>query len=102
MNSSLSTNIHQFDIDWDPYGFMDDDEWFLKVEKTEDILKLSHINANGPIIDFGWYGSSYKIFVIETFHWDEPVEIIETKDIKEAARLINSLIDKYANGVPKP
>jgi hypothetical protein len=98
MNKFINSNINQFDIEWDPYGFTNNDKWFLDVEKTEDILQLAHIYSEGPIIDLGWYRNTFKIHVVKNCDWDNPVEVIENRTAEDSANNIYKLIDKYSNG----
>ncbi|WP_299216514.1 hypothetical protein [uncultured Dokdonia sp.] len=97
-NSKISSNINQWNIEYDQNGFVSDENWLVTAEKTEDILQLSHIYHEGPILDLGFYTENYKIYVIYDNDWDKPKEVFESKITESVTEKLDELIDKYANG----
>ncbi|WP_370003324.1 hypothetical protein, partial [Winogradskyella sp.] len=63
-NSKISSNINQWNIEYDQNEFVSNENWLVTAEKTEDILQLSHVYEEGPILDVGFYRKNYKIYVI--------------------------------------
>ncbi|WP_046746274.1 hypothetical protein [Kordia zhangzhouensis] len=61
-NSKISSNINQWNIEYDQNGFASDENWLITAEKKEDILQLSHIYQEGPVLDVGFYTENYKIY----------------------------------------
>ena len=97
-NSKISSNINQWNIEYDQNGFASDENWLVTAEKTEDILQLSHIYQQGPILDVGFYRENYKIYVIYDNDWDKPKEVFKSKTVESVTEKLYELIDKYANG----
>lgn len=97
-NSKISNNINQWHIEYDQNGFVSDENWLVTAEKTEDILKLSHVYEEGPILNVGFYTDNYKIYVIYDNDWDKPNEVFESQKIEFIEDKLYELIDKYANG----
>ncbi len=97
-NSKISSNINQWNIEYDQNGFVSDENWLITAEKTEDILQLSHIYQEGPILDVGFYTENYKIYVIYDNDWEKPKEVFESKIAESITEKLYELIDKYANG----
>ncbi|WP_027127298.1 hypothetical protein [Gelidibacter mesophilus] len=96
-NSKISSNINQWNIEYDQNGFVSDENWLVTAEKTEDILQLSHIYQEGPILDVGFYRENYKIYVIYDNDWDKPKEVFESQKTEFIEDKLYELIDKYAN-----
>ncbi len=99
-NKRISSNINQWQVEFDPYGFTENEDWLVNAEKTEDILQLSHIYGDGPLLDVRYYNGVYKAMVILNSDWDSP---LENEDSQETNIIVNAIyrwIDKYANGVP--
>ncbi len=42
------------------------ENWLVTAKKTEDILQLSHIYQEEPILDVGFYTKNYKIMSFMT------------------------------------
>ena len=97
-NRKISRNINQWNIDYDQNGFVSNEDWLLTAEKTEDILQLSHIYDEGPILDVGFYVKNFKIYVIYNYDWEKPAEIFESVQPELVSDKLYELIDKYANG----
>ncbi|WP_100616392.1 hypothetical protein [Confluentibacter citreus] len=97
-NSKISSNINQWNIEYDQNGFMLNENWLVTAEKTEDILQLSHIYEEGPILDVGFYRENYKIYVIYDNDWEKPKEVFESNKKEFIEDKFYELIDKYANG----
>jgi hypothetical protein len=96
-NSKISNNINQWNIEYDQNGFVSDENWLVTAEKTEDILQLSHIYQEGPILDVGFYRENYKIYVIYENDWDKPKEVFESQKTEFIEDKLYELINKYAN-----
>ena len=96
-NSKISSNINQWNIEYDQNGFVSDENWLISAEKTEDILQLSYIYQEGPILDVGFYTDNYKIYVIYDNDWDKPKEVFESQKTEFIEEKLYELIDKYAN-----
>ena len=90
--------IRDRNIDYDQNGFVSNEDWLLTAEKTEDILQLSHIYDEGPILDVGFYVKNFKIYVIYNYDWEKPAEIFESVQPELVSDKLYELIDKYANG----
>ena len=96
-NSKISSNINQWNIEYDQNRFVDNENWLVSAEKTEDILQLSNIFKENVIIDIGFYSENYKIYVIYNNDWDNPKEVFESNKTELIEYKLNKLIDKYAN-----
>ncbi|WP_369996239.1 hypothetical protein [Winogradskyella sp.] len=97
-NSKISSNINQWNIEYDQNEFVSNENWLVTAEKTEDILQLSHVYEEGPILDVGFYRKNYKIYVIYNNDWDNPKEVFESNITESITDKLYELIDKYANG----
>lgn len=97
-NSNISGNINQWNIEYDQNGFLSNKNWLITAEKTEDILQLSHVYQEGPILDVGFYKENYKICVIYDNEWENPKEVFESDKAEFTQNKLYELIDKYANG----
>ncbi|CAL2075574.1 conserved protein of unknown function [Tenacibaculum sp. 190524A02b] len=97
-NLKISSSINQWHIEYDPNGFIDSENWLNNAEKTEDMLQLSHVYADGPVIDVGFYGELYKIFVIYNENWEDPKEVFESKNMDLISDKVYELMDKYVGG----
>ena len=97
-NRKITSDINQWHIDHDPYGFIQSEEWLLKAEKTEDILQLQHVYADGPILDVGWYNGVFRVMVILNDNWEQPIEQAESKLESVVSEIVYKFIGKYANG----
>ncbi|MCB0398701.1 MAG: hypothetical protein KDD26_03590 [Winogradskyella sp.] len=98
-NRRISSNINMWNIEYDQNGFTSNKDWLIQAEKTEDILQLSHIYEEGPILDVGFYRESYKIYVIYDNDWENPKEVFESQKMELIENKIYEWIDKYANGL---
>ena len=98
-NSKISSNINQWNIKYDQNGFVSNENWLITAEKTEDILQLSHIYEEGPILDVGFYSKNYKVYIIYDNDWEKPKEIFESQKIELIENKIYEWIDKYASGL---
>lgn len=97
-NRKISSNINQWNIDYDQNGFVSNEDWLLTAEKSEDILQLSHNYDEGPILDVGFYVKHFKIYVIYNYDWENPTEEFESDKPELVSDRLYELIDKYANG----
>jgi len=98
MNHELPPEINQWHIEYDPYGFTQRTDWLTSAERSEDILQLAHIYADGPIIDVGFYSGLFKVLIIRDSNWDNPHESYESDSSSEARPWLYSAIKRYANG----
>jgi len=96
-NSKISSNINQWNIEYDQNEFISNKNWLVTAEKTEDILKLSHIYQEGPILHVGFYKENYKIYVIYDNDWEKPKEVFESQKTEFLEDKLYEWIDKYAN-----
>ena len=62
-NSKISGSINQRNIGYDQNWFVSDKNWLITAEKTENILQLSHIYQNRPILDIRFYSENYNIYI---------------------------------------
>ena len=69
-----------WNIEYDQSGFTLNTDWLILAKKTEDILQLGHIYADGPILDVGFYEKSYKVYIIYNNDWDKPTEVFESQE----------------------
>lgn len=97
-NNKISANINQWHVDYDQNEFLKDENWLKDSYPTEDILQLSHIDIDGPILDVGFYRDSFKIFIIYDKDWENPKEVFESSDPDIVSNKVYEYIDKYANG----
>ena len=97
-NRKITSDINQWHVDHDPYGFIQSEEWLLKAEKTEDILQLQHVYADGPILDVGWYNGVFRVMVILNDNWEQPIEQAESKSESVVSEIVYKFMGKYANG----
>ena len=91
--------MNQWDVRFDPYGFVEREDWIDVAEEVEDILQLQHVYKDGPIIDVGYYTDLFRIYVIEGQDWEHPIEVITIEDISEVSAVVYHLMDKYENGL---
>lgn len=50
-------------------------------EQGEDILQATR---GSTILDLGWYGDRYRVFVVEDEKWTAPVREFEAFDLRSA------------------
>lgn len=97
MNPDLPSEINQWHVVHDPYGFAESVEWLTFAERTEDILQLGHVYADGPIVDVGFYSDRYRVLVIRDGNWDSPHESYESPSCSEITAWLYSALKRYAN-----
>jgi len=98
MNLDLPPEINQWHVEYDPYGFTKSANWLSSAEKTEDILQLAHIYADGPIVDVGFYSGLFKVLIIRDSDWDNPYESFASTSFLEITTWLYSALQRYANG----
>lgn len=98
MNHRLPAAINQWHVEFDPYGFANRADWLTLAQRTEDILQLTHVYSDGPIIDVGFYSHVFRGCVIQNGDWDDPVESFESESVDDIENWIYSTLDRYANG----
>lgn len=97
MNLRIPNSINQWLIEFDPYGFTREEGWLESAEKTEDILQLAHVYADGPIIDVGWYAGLFRAVVVRG-DWTKPIETVESKDAALIEITVYKWLSEYENG----
>ena len=97
-NPKVSASINQWTVEFDPYGFAEDENWLEKADKVKDILRVEHVYVNGPILDVGYCGGKYIGVVISENDWENPLESVESKLPKEVSDRIYEWLIQYANG----
>ena len=98
MNPDLPSCINQWHVEYDPYGFTRNANWLQSAEKTEDILQLAHIYADGPIIDIGYYSGSYLAVVIRDGDWENPHESFSSTSSDAISKWLYSALHRFQNG----
>ncbi len=56
LKDKIPSNINQWHVDHDQNEFFKNENWLTEAYPTEDILQLSHVYVDRPIIDVGFYG----------------------------------------------
>ncbi len=87
-----------WDVEFDPYGFLEHENWLENSEKTEDILQVHHIFAVGPILDVGWYENTYRVVVVLEGGWDKPIESFQSTIQSEIKNAVYNYLNKYQGG----
>lgn len=99
MNFQIPDAINQWSIDHDPYEFIKTSDWLDLANKVEDILQISHVYADGPIIDVGYYSDNFVAQVIAHNNWVEPIEKFVSHDTNKINRWLHTMLKKYENGL---
>lgn len=97
LNSKITSDINQWHIAHDPYGFTQNEDWLRKAEKTEDILQLQHVYAEGPILDVGWYNGIYRAVIVVEENWEEPIEKVESESENVVSDMVYKWLGQFAN-----
>lgn len=98
LNKKISDSIDQWHVEFDLNGFVHDEHWLKNADRTEDILQLRHVFGDGPVLDVGYYGDRYRIYLIYDMDWDHPAEVFESTDPEVVANMVYEFMDKYATG----
>jgi hypothetical protein len=98
LNNKIPSDINQWHVEYDQNGFLKNENWLKESYPTEDILQLSHVYEDGPILDVGFYGGKFKIYVIYDKDWDNPKEFFESSDPEIVTNKVYEFLNKYANG----
>ena len=98
LNDKVPSDINQWHVDYDQNEFLKNENWLKDAYPTEDILQLSHVYEDGPIIDVGFYVEKFKIYVIYDKDWDNPKEIFESSDPEDVTEKVYEFLNKYAKG----
>ncbi len=98
LNDNIPNEINQWHINFDHNKFFINENWLKHAYPTEDILQLSHVYEGGYIIDVGFYGEIFKIYIISDKDWDNPKEIFESSDPETVTEKVYEFIIKYADG----
>ena len=99
LNPKISDWINMWNIEFDPYGFLKNENWLEGSALTEDILQIHQIYADGPILDVGWYEGKYRVVVVQEDSWDNPIEILESNQPPKIKDAVYSWLNKYQNGL---
>ncbi|WP_246414945.1 hypothetical protein [Listeria farberi] len=57
----------------------------------EDILQVQY--PNDLLLDVGFYGEQYKIFVIKNLNWEEPVVVYALTDFNDMLYYLQKIIN---------
>lgn len=96
MNSLIKDNINQWDVEFDPYNFIENENWIENSEKAEDMLQIHHVYGR-LIIDVGWYQKEFIACVVANKNWDKPVEKYKSESGSDINKCVCNWIEKYAN-----
>ncbi|MDD9939530.1 MAG: hypothetical protein OXU20_00580 [Myxococcales bacterium] len=94
--ASLPSEINNWDVEHDPYGYLRSDDWGELVDEEEDILQLAHVWGD-LTLDVGHYGQGFVVQVIRSAGWEHPVERHEVSQRGELVGAVDALAIKYAN-----
>ena len=90
--------MNMWDIDHGPRSFISDEECLSKVQKTSKILRITHIYSDGPIIDAGWYGESYKTKIYVEGTEQKQLGEYESKSHSSIYRQVIEWMNQYSHG----
>jgi hypothetical protein len=71
---------------------------------SEDLLSCA-FPADHLVIDLGWYGDitknegEFKIQIIQSQNWDNPVNVIFSKSADEIKTLLNKILQYYTSSI---
>ena len=97
-NTKIPGDINQWHVDHDQNGFLKNENWLKDAYPTEDILQLSHVFGDGPILDVGFYTDRFKVYIIYDKDWENPREVFESSDPEVVSEKVYEFIRKYAGG----
>ena len=92
----LPSEINNWDVAHDPYGYVRSDDWGELVDEEEDILQRTHVWGD-LTLDVGHYGQGFVVQVIRAADWAHPVERREVTQRSELVGVVDALAIKYAN-----
>lgn len=72
--------------DWTTIDYSPGIVEFIDTYKHEDMLQVSY--HSNYILDMGWYGDKYIIYIIQDCDWDNPLYMFSTLDEKELKQII--------------
>ena len=98
LNDKIPNNINQWHVDYGQNEFLTNKNWLKDAFPTEDILQLSHIYRDGPVLDVGFYEDRFKIYIIYDKDWENPKEVFESSNPEIVTENVYELLEKYANG----
>ncbi|EAG9432000.1 hypothetical protein DB724_02705 [Listeria monocytogenes] len=58
----------------------------------EDILQVQY--PDDLLLDVGFYGKQYKIFVIKNLNWEEPIVVCTAADFNDMLRKLQKVINE--------
>lgn len=58
----------------------------------EDILQVQY--SDDLLLDVGFYGKQYKIFVIKNLNWEEPIVVSTAADFNAMLRKLQKVINE--------
>ena len=98
LNKQIPNEISQWQAEHNQNEFLTNENWLRDAYPTEDILQIQHKTSDGPVLDVGFYGSKYKIYVIYDQDWDNPAEVFESADSDLVSGKVYELLKEYADG----
>ena len=97
MNAQIGDAFNQWDVDFDPYGFVERTDWAQHVNPSEDLLQVGHVYGE-LIIYVGCANGVYTASVVAFPNWWSPIESYETTDYTAINIQVCKWMAKYANG----
>ena len=98
-NSNIPASVNQWNVEFDPYEFVEKENWLEEAAKVEDILQIEHVYGDGPVIDVGYYNGKYQGFLILANDWKNPLDSVKSESPKEVSDKVYEWLVKYDNGV---
>jgi hypothetical protein len=60
-------------------------------EQGEDIIQAERAGDKKVILDLGWYGDRYRVFLVENSDWTEPRKEFDSTTLKDALDIFRRL-----------
>ena len=81
--------------DWTTIDYSPGIVEFIDSYKHEDMLQVNY--PPNYILDMGWYGDKYIIYIVRDHDWDDPLYMFSAVDEKELMHIMFKCINIILN-----
>lgn len=91
MNNFITSEINNWDIEYDPYHFFNNTDWFKNITENGKVLEILH-TYNYHKIEVHYFNNQFQITLLK-----DNVNIEKSMTGVNINEIIKSLIVKYVN-----
>lgn len=84
---------------WTEVNFLSGHVSWMDHTPQEDMLQVEY--PNDLVLDMGWYGGEYAIYIVKDFEWDAPFAKYATQDADSLFELLEKAVSRIEGELQK-